>query len=62
MEKTFISSSKSQYLVYGSSLSERQSRSPVYLSTYLARLLRSMARKLKSVVGWWANLVLSLFW
>ena len=62
MEKTFISSSKSQYLVYGSSLSDRQRRSPVYLSTYLSRLLRSMARKLKSVVGWWANLVLSLFW
>jgi len=37
------------------------SRSPVYLSTYLSRLMRSVLRTAKAVLGWWVNLVLSLF-
>jgi len=40
---------------------DRTSRSPVYLSTYLSRLMRSAQRQLKAVLGWWVNLVLSLF-
>ena len=37
------------------------SRRPVYLSTYLSRLMRSVLRMAKAVLGWWINLVLSLF-
>ena len=56
MERTFISTTKAPSLVL-----DRTSRSPVYLSTYLARLMRSVQRQLKAVFGWWVNLVLSLF-
>ena len=61
MERTFVSSTKAHSLVYRSVVVDRSSRSPVYLSTYLSRLMRSVQRQLKAVLGWWVNLVLSLF-
>ena len=61
MERTFISSTKAHSLAYRSLPVDRSSRSPVYLSTYLSRLMRSVQRQAKAVVGWWINLVLSLF-
>ena len=61
MERTFISSTKAHSLAYRSLPSDRMSRSPVYLSTYLSRLMRSVLRMAKAVFGWWINLVLSLF-
>ena len=61
VERTFISSTKAHSLAYRSLPSDRMSRSPVYLSTYLSRLMRSVLRTAKAVLGWWVNLVLSLF-
>ena len=61
MERTFISSTKAHSLAYRSLPGDRMSRSPVYLSTYLSRLMRSVQRQAKPVLGWWINLVLSLF-
>ena len=61
MERTFISSTKVQPLAARSLVVDRTSRSPVYLSTYISRLMRSVQRQLKAVLGWWVNLVLSLF-
>jgi|TARA_E500000178_G_C16775839_1_gene641325 hypothetical protein len=61
MERTFISSTKAQYDISRSLLADRNSRRPVYLSTYLSRLARSGLKGLKSMLGWWVNLVLSLF-
>ncbi len=61
MERTFISSTKAHSLAYRSLPGDRMSRSPVYLSTYLSRLMRSGLRMAKAVLGWWVNLVLSLF-
>jgi hypothetical protein len=61
MERTFISSTKAHSLGYRSLPGDRMSRSPVYLSTYLSRLMRSVQRQAKAVLGWWINLVLSLF-
>jgi hypothetical protein len=61
MERTFISSTKAHSLAYRSLPGDRMSRSPVYLSTYLSRLMRSVQRQAKAVLGWWINLVLSLF-
>ena len=61
MERTFVSSTKAHSLGYRAVVVDRSSRSPVYLSTYLSRLMRSVQRQLKAVLGWWINLVLSLF-
>ena len=61
MERTFISSTKTHVLADRSLVVDRTSRRPVYLSTYLARLTRSALRRAKTVLGWWVNLVLSLF-
>ena len=61
MQRTFISSTKAHALAYRSLAGDRSSRSPVYLSTYLARLVRSAHRQAKALLGWWVNLVLSLF-
>ena len=61
MQRTFISSTKAHSLAHRSLSVDRSSRSPVYLSTYLARLVRSVHRQAKALLGWWVNLVLSLF-
>ena len=61
MQRTFISNTKAHSLAHRSLSGDRSSRSPVYLSTYLARLVRSAYRQAKALLGWWVNLVLSLF-
>ena len=61
MQRTFISSTKAHSLAHRSLSGDCSSRSPVYLSTYLARLVRSAHRQAKALLGWWVNLVLSLF-
>ena len=61
MERTFISSTKVQYGTSRSLIADRNSRRAVYLSTYLSRLARSVLKEVKSLLGWWVNLVLSLF-
>ena len=61
MERTFIASTKAHHLDSRSLVIARTSHSPVYLSTYISRLTRSVLRNAKAALGWWVNLVLSLF-